>query len=114
MPVGAQAQIDRGAAVVEVAGINRIEEPVRTVRGGVGEESEILSKTAAEGRCKVSGAKIAGAGANAASDILIDARVRLNNNDAGIAPAEFSRDGACDYLHRVDRISVERTGRNRV
>src|SRR5215510_1353293 len=114
MPVGAQAQIDCPTAIVEVAGINWIEEPVRPVRGGIGEESEVLSQAAAEGRRKVSGAKIAGAGADAAFDILINAGVRLNNNDAGIAPAEFSRDGSGDDSHRVDRICVERTGRNRV
>src|SRR5215510_13808937 len=108
MPVGAQAQIDHPTAIVEVAWIDRIEEPVRTVRGGVGEESDVLSETTAEGHRKVSGAKIAGASADAAFDILINAGVRLNNNDAGVASAEFSRDGACDDSHRIDRICVER------
>src|SRR5438132_1487144 len=114
MPVGAQAQIDRAAAIVEVAWVNWIKKPIRTIGGGIGEESELLCEAAAKSRRNIACAKVAGTHTQTPIDIFINAGFRLDDDDGGVAPAEFSRDVSGDHLNCVDRVGVERTGRNRV
>src|SRR5215510_11079875 len=107
MAIGAEAQVDCAAAIVEVAQVHRVEKTVRPIRGDIGEESELLSEAAAESRSHIAGAKVAKTGANGAVDILINSGFWLNDNDSGVTTAEFSWNVTCDHLHHIDRVGVE-------
>src|SRR5262245_43161306 len=113
-PVGAQVQIDRAAAIVEIARVDRVEKTVRTVRRRIGEKPEPLSGAAAEGRRDVSRAEIARACPQATGDSLIDAGLRLHYDDCGVTSAELGGPAASDHLKRADRVGAEGTGRERV
>src|SRR5215510_12195040 len=107
MPIGPEAQIDCAAPIVEIARVNRIQIAIRSVRGGVGEEAELLSDARAESRGDIAGAKVAAAGANYAVDVFVNPGFRLNDDDASVTPAKFSRNITGNYSQRVDGVGVE-------
>src|SRR5262249_2583829 len=107
MPIGPEAQIDRAAPIVEIARVNRIEIAIRPVRGGVGEGTELLFDACPESRGDIAGAEVAETSANYAVGVSVNTGFRLNDDDASVTPAKFSRNIAGDYLQRVDCVGVE-------